>query len=127
MDIKGIVRNISPFSPSGKVDLSQSRASTESKTDANNDREGNGQASDGEQKGHRSLTPEEILQAVAQIESLAGIKEHGLTVRVESKDGITTVYVEDRDGKIVRRISEAELSLMPGRQKKSGNLLNKAL
>jgi uncharacterized FlaG/YvyC family protein len=127
MDIKGIVRNISPFSPSGKVDLAQSRPSTDSKTDANNDREGNGQASDGEQKGRRSRTPEEIQQAVAQIEALSGIKEHGLTVRVESRDGITTVFVEDREGKIIRRIPESELSLMPGQHKRSGNLLNKAL
>ena len=58
------------------------------------------------------------------LEGLPGVKDNGLTVRKEIKDGVTLVYVVDRDGKVVRRIPESELAgLSDRREKKSGQLL----
>jgi uncharacterized FlaG/YvyC family protein len=123
MDIKGLARNLIPFN----VNRTKEAPSTRSKTDADNEREGNGQAS-GEGQKRRALTPEEITDAVKYLEGLPGVKENNLTIRVAATDGITVVYIEDRDGKVVRRIPESELAfLTSNRQKKSGNLLNKAL
>lgn len=123
MDIKGIARNILPFGPVKTHETNSSR----SKTDANNDREGNGQAA-GEEQNRRKLSPEEIADAVKYLEGLPGVKENNLSIRLSDTNGICVVFIEDRDGKIVRRIPESELgSLTSNRQKKSGHLLNKAL
>ncbi len=125
MDIKGVVRNLIPF-PSA-VKAANEAKSTHSKTNANNDREGNGQAA-GEEQKRRKLSPEEIADAVKYLEELPGIKENSLRVRLEEHDGVSVVYVEDRFGKLVRRIPEGELaSLTANREKTSGHLLNKAL
>lgn len=125
MDIKGLARNLISFT---SVKAAQEAKSTRSKTDANNDREGNGQAANGESESRRNLRPEEIAEAVTYLEGLAGVKDNNLSVRVETKDSITVVYIEDRDGKVVRRIPESELSaLTSNRQKKSGHLLNRAM
>lgn len=122
MNIKGLIGNVIPFQPK-KADEAKAKTAL----DADNEKEGNGQSSNGEEKRRRNLTPEEIAQAVQHLENLDGIKNNGLKVRQETSDGVTVVYVEDRDGKIVRRIPEADLSLFTGKEKKSGNLLNKAL
>lgn len=125
MDIKGLARNIIPL---GAVKQAQEAKNTRSKTDANNDREGNGQASSGEEQKRRKLTVEEVEEAVKYLRELPGVKDNALSVRAAEVDGVTVVYVEDRDGKVVRRIPESELGyLTSNRQKKSGHLLNKAL
>jgi uncharacterized FlaG/YvyC family protein len=123
MDIKGLAKNLIPFN----VQRTKEATNTRSKTDANNDREGNGQAT-GEEHKRRLLSQEEIAEAVKYLEALPGVKENNLTIRVSSADGITVVYIEDRDGKVVRRIPESELGyLTSNRQKKSGHLINKAM
>ncbi len=123
MNIKGLVGTVLPF-PVKKNE----EAKAKSALNADNEKEGNGQSSPGGDQRRRNLTPEEITEAVKHLENLDGVKNHGLKVRKETNDGITVVYVEDRDGKIVRRIPESELSLLTGnREKKSGNLLNRAL
>ena len=124
MDIKGLARNLIPF---GAVKAAQEAKNARSKTDANNDREGNGQAADEEHK-RRKLTPEEISEAVKYLEGLAGVKDNQLFVRLSQEDERVVVFVEDREGKVVRRIPENELALLTSnRQMKNGHLLNKAL
>jgi uncharacterized FlaG/YvyC family protein len=124
MDIKGIARNVIPLPSVRKSEDSKAKSAV----DADNERDGNGQASNGENQKRRHLNPEEILEAVKYLEGLAGVKDNNLRVRFETKDSITIVYIEDRDGKVVRRIPEAELSLLTcNRQRQSGHLLNKAL
>lgn len=125
MDIKGIVRHVIPFTT--KAQQSEMTAKTRSQTDASGDREGNGQAG-GEEQKRRQYSPEEILEVVKHLESLAGVKDNGLTVRVSQADDVTVIYVEDRTGKTVRRIPEIEFgALLASRsaKKKSGNLLNR--
>ncbi len=124
MDIKGLVRNVIPFAPRVKTEQA---AQTHSKTDASNDREGNGQSA-GEEQKRRHHTPEEIQEIIKYLEGLAGVKDNGLTVRLSSNDGINVILVEDRQSKVVRRIPESEFGLvMANREKKSGHLLNRAL
>lgn len=123
MDIKSIIRNVIPFGASAVKDPARTRA----KTDADNDREGNGQASGEERKRHKP-TPEEVQEALRFLEGLSGIKENGLTVRTECKEDCVVVYVEDRDGKVVRRIPEQDLiGLASNPERKSGHLINKAM
>ena len=123
MDIKGVVRNVIPFSVTKKDE-----AKAKSKLDADNEKEGNGQSAGDEQQKRRKLSPEEVTEVVLYLEGLPGVKDNGLTVRKEIKDGVTLVYVVDRDGKVVRRIPESELAgLSDRREKKSGQLLNKAM
>lgn len=124
MDIKGIARNIIPFQSVRKTE----EAKTKSALDTSNEKEGNGQAANGENQKRRPLTPEELQEAVAYLETLAGVKDNSLSVRVQTVEGVSVVFVEDRDGKVVRRIPENELlQLTANRQKKSGHLLNKAM
>lgn len=122
MDIKGVFRQVIPFSTAKTEE-----AKAKSKLDADNDKEGNGQSA-GEEQKRRQLSPEQLEEAIQYLEGLPGVKDNNLTVRKETKDGITIVYVEDRSGKIVRRIPESELAaLTANREKKSGHLLNRAM
>ncbi len=124
MNIKGLVGNVIPFPAVKKNE----EAKAKSALDADNEKDGNGQSSGSGDQRRRNLSPEEITEAVKQIEELKGVKDNGLKVRQESNDGVTVVYIEDRNGKVVRRIPESELSLLTGdRDRKSGHLLNKAL
>jgi uncharacterized FlaG/YvyC family protein len=126
MDIKGIARNLLPFT---MTKAASEAVGTRHKTDANNDREGDGQAAaSGEEQKRRRMTAEELEDAVKYLEGLAGVKDNHLKIRLETKDDVTVVYVEDRDGKVVRRIPESELrSLTANRERKSGHLINRAL
>jgi uncharacterized FlaG/YvyC family protein len=120
MDIKN-VRNILPQGIIAPAEV-KSRA----KTDATSDRDGNGQSAGEEQKKRQHLTPEEIDEAIKKLSALPGVKDNGLIVRLESHDGIIVVYIEDREGKIVRRIPEADLGLLNfNSDKRSGHLLNR--
>lgn len=123
MNIKGLVNNVLPFAVKKKEE-----PKTQSAFDADNDKEGNGQsAGEGDQR-RRNLSPEEIADAIKFLQNMNGVKENGLTVRAETNDGITIVFIEDRDGKIVRRIPESDLSMLTGnKDRKTGTLLNKAL
>ena len=124
MNIKGLVGNVIPFPTVKKNE----EAKAKSALNADNEKDGNGQSPGNGDQRRRNLSPEEITEAVKQIEELKGVKDNGLKVRQESNDGITVVYIEDRFGKVVRRIPESELSLLTGDpDRKSGHLLNKAL
>jgi uncharacterized FlaG/YvyC family protein len=131
MDIKGIVRQVIPFTT--KAQQSEMAAKARSTTDASSDREGNGQQGQSEEQKKREYTPEEIQEVLKYLESLSGVKDNGLTVRLASADGVTAIFIEDRTGKTVRRIPEIEFgTLLANRSqgaatKKTGNLLNRAL
>ena len=122
MDIKGLVRNVMPFTTKA-----QTERMTQAKTDASQDRDGNGQ-SQGEARKQKHYDEEEVQEVVKVLEALAGIKDNGLKVRVSANDGVTVIFVEDRQGKVVRRIPESDFHfVLANRTKKSGQLLNKTL
>ncbi len=91
------------------------------------DRE-NGAQSGGSEDHRKKMTEEEIQRAIEYLKTLSGVKDNNLTVRLESREGINVVFIEDSTGKTVKRISERELSLLDTSQStKKGQLLNKAL
>ena len=130
MDVKHAIRNILP-PVLGKVSETKLREATTSETHTTSDRDANGQQQREEQAPRRNLTEEELQAAVKTLEALPGVKDNGLKFRLSrSEDGVPVVYVEDRDGKIVRRIPETELSQLGARSveaKTTGNLFNKAM
>lgn len=122
MDIKGVL----PHSITLPVGSAKNSTSI-SKTDADNNKEGNGQSSSGEQQ-KRKLKPEEIQEAVEYLKALPGVLAHNLNVVLENAGDIQIVKILDPTGKVVRRITESELGdLTSQREKKSGHLLNKAM
>ncbi len=123
MDIKSVLRSSWPFNVQATPKVDKRALTTET-----TDRDANGQSQQQEQKPKRNLSPEELQEAVAYLEALEGVKNNNLKVRLATADGISVVYIEDQNGKVVRRIPEAELStLTKNRQQKSGHLLNKAM
>lgn len=125
MDIKNIVRTVIPLGVSGTQEAKHARVKTEDTAD----REGNGQSAGQEQEKRRNLTQEELDEAIKYLEALPGVKDNGLNVRLErNADGIPSILVVDRLGKVVRRIPESEISVLTAnKEKKSGHLLNKAM
>lgn len=121
MDIKSVIRQIVPLT--GKAQAPDKPTTTVETSD----RDANGQSPNHGDERNRHLTKEQIEEAVKFLENLDGVKNNGLKIRVETSNEVTVVYIEDRDGKVVRRIPSAELSLLNRDQnRKSGQLLNKA-
>lgn len=130
MDVKHAVRNILPFAL-GKVSETKQREALSGETKSSADRDADGKHHQEEAPAKRGMTDEEILAAIKILESFPGVKDSGLQFKFRRDDnGIPSVQVLDRDGKVVRRIAEAELSQVKARQsdnKSTGNLLNKAM
>lgn len=127
MDIKNIVRTVIPFANSSAKEVRETSARV--KTDDTTEREGNGQQAGEEQQKRRNLTPEELDDAVKHLQALPGLKDNNLSVRLEhNAEGIAFILVTDGYGKVVRRIPESEIStLVDGKERKSGHLLNRAM
>lgn len=130
MDVKNAIRNILPFSRN-PVSETKRRELLQGDGKASADRDPNPQdPNHHEEPPKRGLTEEEIQAAIKHLETLPGVKDNGLRIRLEKNDGIPVVYVEDRNGKVVRRIPESELSQIKARStdsKSTGHLLNKAM
>jgi uncharacterized FlaG/YvyC family protein len=97
MDIKSVVRQIIPLT--GKAQAPEKPTTTVETSD----RDANGQSANQGDEGNRHLTKEQIEEAVKFLENLDGVKNNGLKIRMETKDDVTVVYIEDRDGKVVRQ------------------------
>jgi uncharacterized FlaG/YvyC family protein len=130
MDVKHSVRNLIPLANVSVSELKR-RETVTGETKASSDRDGDGREfANGGGTPERGLSREEILEAIELLSKLPGVLENGLTVRLSENDGIPVVYIEDRTGKVVRRIPESELSQVKARasaSKATGNLLNKAM
>ncbi len=121
MDIKSVIRQIIPLT--GKAQAPEKPTTTVETSD----RDANGQSLNQGDEGNRHLSKEQIEEAIKHLENLDGVKNNGLKIRMEIKDDVTVVYIEDRDGKVIRRIPTSELSLLNrDSTRKSGQLLNKA-
>lgn len=130
MDVKNAIRNILP-PVLGKVSETKLREQVTSEAHTTSDRDANGQQQRDDQAPRRNLSETELQEAVKILESLPGVKDNGLKFKLSrSEDGVPVVYVEDRNGKVVRRIPESELSQLKARNvdsKSTGNLFNKAM
>lgn len=106
MDIKNALNAVLPLAlrPKEKVDK-------ELKSDSTTDRDGNGQMpfGGGGQEQHGPMSDEQMKRALEHLRSLAAVKEHNLTVELVENEGKRMVLIKEPDGKLVRRIMEAEL------------------
>lgn len=121
MDIKSVLRSSWPFNVNSvqKVDRKTTNETT--------DREGNGQSQQKEPE-RRKLSDKEVTELVAYLESLDGVKNNNLKVRLAVNEGVRVIFIEDPSGKVVRRIPDSEFALVSKtKEQKSGNLLNKAM
>ena len=131
MDVKHAVRNILPFFKD-KVSETKLRESLRGDGTTSADRDPNGQQQpEGDSSSRRNLTEDEIKEAIKILESLPGVKENGLQFKLTTNsEGLHVVHIEDRFGKMVRRVAEAELSQVKARHSENrttGNLINKAM
>lgn len=145
MDVRAAVRSLIPNSPSPTT-ASETRAREIVQSEAHRaeDRDGNGQAGNQGDQRRRQLTYEEIAEAMKMLEAMPGVKEAGLQFelvyqgtgasgefqieRVPKEGFVPVVIVRDRDAQVVRRISEADLSLVKAQAaRKTGGLLNRAM
>jgi uncharacterized FlaG/YvyC family protein len=86
------------------------------------------QHGDDSKKEHRKLTQEELDFALEFLKNLKGIKDNNLRIRLDAKDDIVVVYIEDIHGKVIRRIPESDLlSLTKDKDKPKGNIFDKAM
>ena len=94
--------------------------------DSSADRDPNSQDESG-QKPHHKMTEEELNHALDFLKALKGVRDNNLRVRVDQHDGVVVVYVEDLNGKVIRRIPETDLWLLT-RDKESakGHIFDKA-
>jgi hypothetical protein len=95
------------------------------------DRDANGQQTFQEREQHREpMTQEQFEKALEALQNLPAVKEHNLTVEPIEVDGRRMVLLKEADGKILRRIPEAELWTLPEMKSsdpstKKGQLLRK--
>lgn len=96
-----------------------------------NDRDANGQQTFQEREQHREpMTEEQFQEALQALKNLPAVKEHNLTVEPIEVDGRRMVLLKEPDGKVLRRIPEAELWTLPDMKSsdpntKKGQLLRK--
>ena len=123
MDVKSVFRSMIP----GGLRIG-GPARPETKAGSAAERDANGRQEQGAQAERQPLTAEEVREVIKYLENLQGVKENNLIVRFKEADGIRVIYIEDRDGKVVRRIPESEFQfVLANKEKKSGHLLNKAM
>ncbi len=127
MDIKNALNAILP--PALKKAAPAEKAIKAGNT---TDRDANGQMGYDQQKQeHREpMTEEQLKKALEHLKALPAVKEHNLTVELTEIQGKRFVLLKEADGKILRKIPEAELWTLPVMSdsdptKKKGQLLRK--
>ncbi len=125
MDIKNVLNSI--------IDLAgvkKERLDRKTTLDASGERDTNlgyGQ----EEASQHKMTEEEVQEVIAHLNQIDGVKTNNLQVRSEKIDERYIIYIEDPDGKTIRRIPESEMWFIYQKQKtsggKKGQILNKAM
>lgn len=105
MDVKISNKILVPLPQTGRSEKSGKMRGKEA-----GERDANGQTGySGQEERREKLSEEEFKEAVHQLESLSGIKDNNLVVRVVNLDQRRWVQIEELSGKIVRRIPEFDL------------------
>jgi uncharacterized FlaG/YvyC family protein len=118
MNIRGITNIFTPLT---------SKANRREETaGADRDREGSSGGDGGNEKRPK-LTDQEVQDALKKVQSLPGFKDQSLSARVEDRNGIKTIWIEDSAGKVIRRIPESQFaSILVSTPNKPGHILNTA-
>lgn len=91
------------------------------------DRDADGRRQQPEPENKRHLNQEEFDQALAALKQNSAIVSHNLQIRVEMQGDHRVVYIEDITGKVVRRLSEADLWIVTQKtERPTGKILDKA-
>ena len=128
MDIKNALNSILP--PSLRKAEAPERTIKAGNT---TDRDANGQMAydqNQNQQQREPMTEEQLKKALEHLKSLPAVKEHNLSVELTEMNGKRFVLLKEADGKILRKIPEAELWTLPvmsetDPQNKKGQLLRK--
>lgn len=110
VDIKNALNSIVPLQLRAKENVSRAIRSENT-----TDRDANGQAQYDQNKDQQkeSMSEEEFQHAVKQLHELPAVLEHHLTVETTMVNGKKFALLLEPDGKVIRRISEAELWTLP--------------
>lgn len=123
MDIKNALNQILPLNLRTKDNVQRAI-----KSDSTTDREPNGQQAFGDQHEQKEpMTEEQLKKALDHLRTLPVVKDHHLAVELIEQEGRRFVLLKESNGKLLRRISEAELwSLQVMQEDKRGQILNKS-
>lgn len=122
MDVKGILNNIIPLNLRAKDKVEKSI-----KADSTTDRDANGQSSAGSQEQKREpMSEEQLEKSMQHLRGLAVVKENNLSVELLELEGKRFVLLKEPNGKIIRRIPEAELWDLQSETGNKGQLLSKS-
>lgn len=126
MDIKNALNAILPMNLRQKTGVDRTIKSGNA-----TDRDGNGQMPSGQnqQQQREPMTDEQLEKALKTLKEYPVVKVHNLSIEVVEQDGRRYVLLKEPDGKLIRRISEAELWSLPVMSEtdpdKKGQLLRK--
>jgi hypothetical protein len=123
MDIKNALNAVIPLSLRAKDKVEKTI-----KSDSTTDRDGNGQMPSGQgEKQRQPMTDEEYKSALEHLRSLPVVKENNLIVELSLQEHKKFILLKEPSGKVVRRITEAELwSLLDVQPGQKGSVLNKS-
>lgn len=124
MNIKTLATpSVTPLDSLKNTEIKKEMRSEES---GDRDADGRREPSSGEQK--EALTEEELLQVMQSLREIPGVKEHNLTVRHQFINNHYFFFLEDLQGKTIRRMSTPEAwMVVQSQDQKTGQLLNKTL
>lgn len=117
--------------PPNPVEIRKTATTHETKTEGSSERDAQAFYDDTNQKQQkRKLTDHEIGEVIEHLKNLPFVKENNWSIRLEVVGNYSIVFVEDSQGKIIRRIPEQDLWglwMQKSTDKNKGNILNKAL
>jgi uncharacterized FlaG/YvyC family protein len=95
---------------------------------ASADRDAHGEQGQQNSERRRNLSQEELEKAVAFLVENPGVKSNNLNVRLDQTGVAPVILILDASGKVIRRIPEADISLMDSsKAERKGAILNRAL
>jgi hypothetical protein len=122
MNIKGLTPSLIHLDPRVKTDAKDALRLKNS-----GDRDANGQRQQPEPERKNHLSDEEFEAALKTLGENPGVAQNHLQIRVEKLPDCRIVYVEDLSGKVVHRLSEADLWLVTReKDRPTGKILDKS-
>lgn len=120
------IKNIST-TPIYSVDPKQKIEGNKS-AQGSTDRDANGRQEQKEQEQKRHLSQQEFDDALKALENMPGLKSNSLVIKVEQHEDHRVVLILAPDGKVVRRLSEAQLWIASrDKDRQTGKILDKAM
>lgn len=126
MNIKGITNSILPVDLKARAEAVTEVRRQTTQNASDRDADGKQQQQD-QQTPNRHLRDEEFEDVLKKIKALPGIKDSSLVVKIVMHADHRVIHIEDSDGQVVRRLSEADLwSLYFSNGRTTGQIFDKA-